>query len=203
MIFFSGYQLVFQQLQSQLRHLLRRHHHSASFCIVVSSRSGGKASPSPLHFGFPPRKKSKVMRYLRPRSRFTQPFPPLKQRPHPPESSTVSTCHYCHTLSLTRSGGSESPERSRPPAVCHVSVVESLSEPSQFLTGATRLHGRTLCPITFTPAHSLSTERRAARSCFLVNSSEPVLQELDQPDENLLKFNMVGIFTSPHCHSVG
>ena len=72
MIFFSGYQLVFQQLQSQLRHLLRRHHHSASFCIVVSSRSGGKASPSPLHFGFPPRKKSKVMRYLRPRSRFTQ-----------------------------------------------------------------------------------------------------------------------------------
>ena len=48
-----------------------------------------------------------------------------------------------------------------------------------------------------------NTHKNILQSIFLVNSSEPVLYELDQPDENLLRFNMVEIFTSLHCHSVG
>ena len=48
-----------------------------------------------------------------------------------------------------------------------------------------------------------NTQENILQSIFLVNRSEPVLHQLDQPDENLLRFNMVEIFTSLHCHLVG
>ena len=48
-----------------------------------------------------------------------------------------------------------------------------------------------------------NTHENILQSIFLVNRSEPVLHQLDQPDENLSRFNMVEIFTSLHCHSVG
>ena len=44
-----------------------------------------------------------------------------------------------------------------------------------------------------------NTHENILQSIFLVNRSEPVLHQLDQPDENLLRFNMVEIFTSLHC----
>ena len=44
-----------------------------------------------------------------------------------------------------------------------------------------------------------NTHENILQSIFLVNRSEPVLHQLDQPDENLSRFNMVEIFTSLHC----